>query len=44
MRLDLLSCTLNLIVHVLTICHLKLTQSTVLEHKRFDLFFVARTL
>ena len=31
------SITCNLITRVLTICHVKLTQSTVLELKRFDL-------
>ena len=31
------STTCNLITRVLTICHVKLTQSTALEQKRFDL-------
>ena len=30
------SITRNLITRVLTICHVKLTQSTALEQKRFD--------
>ena len=36
MRLDL-STDRNLIMHVLTICHVKLTQSTALEQKCFEL-------
>ena len=35
-RLDL-STARNLIMHVLTICHVKLTQSTALEQERFEL-------
>ena len=36
--------TRNLIRHVLTICHLKLMQSTGLEQKRFDLWSLSPTL
>ena len=35
-RLDLLSLVFLLITRVLTICHVKLTQSTALEQKRFS--------
>ena len=42
-RLDL-STTHNLITHVLTICHIKLTQRTALEQKRFDLLTFLPTL
>ena len=42
-RLDL-STTRNLITHVLTICHIKLMQRTVLEQKRFDLLTLSPTL
>ena len=34
----------NLIMHVLSICHVKLKQSTVLEQKRFDLQSLLPTL
>ena len=40
-RLDLLP-TCNLITHVLTICHVKRMQSTVLEQKRFGLRLLSR--
>ena len=43
MRLDP-STTRNLITHVLTICHVKLMQSTALEQKRFDLLSLLPTL
>ena len=39
-----LSTTRNLITRVLTICHVKLMQSTALEQKRFDLLSLSPTL
>ena len=42
-RLDL-STACNLIMHVLTICHVKLTQSTALEQERFELWLLSPTL
>ena len=36
-RLDVLDISRNLITRVLTYCHVKRTQSTALEQKRFDL-------
>ena len=38
------SITCNLIVHVLTICHMKLMQSIGLEEKHFDLWSLSPTL
>ena len=38
------SITRNLITRFLTICHVKLTQSTALEQKRFDLRSLSPTL
>ena len=34
----------NLITRVLTICHVKFTQSTVLKRKRFDLLYLSPAL
>ena len=38
------SITRNLLTRVLTICHVKLTQSTALEQKRFDLRLLSPAL
>ena len=38
------SIALNLITRVLTICHVKLTQSTTMEQKRFDLWSLSPAL
>ena len=39
-----LSITSNLITHILTTCHVKLTQSTALEQKRFDVLSLSPAL